>query len=523
MTYTSIPTVAVTARVYTQDGKAVAKALVALRLTTAERYGGYIVPREIKVETDARGVAVLHIWPNELGTEGSEYRVSIRIPEGNGTRTVNGHAVVPNSDCDLSDIMELPGYEPRGAGAVIPAEVAGYAAQASSARDAAQRIFEATKDTETRLLTAATGAEAAKDAAQSASALAQQTASNAGELVKKATRIVESFEQEVVTRVDTEATKLTNKAVLAVTAAQNTALEDIDSRASEAIGEITEGVAGMKGDALNTIAVAKVDALAALDAAGEAAVTALQEEGALFEEDFKELLERAEYQAKSASCSAKNAAKHAQNAKETEERINERVKLFDSCVEVYEYAAVSKHYAGISEKSAASAQVSEERACECALIAEECSTEAQVAAQSAELASQSARADALSAHESIGIVRELEEQARVSADKASTLADQIDVGLLLSTKAYVEGLENRLEDYRAAANVQISALTLAAARGGKFALSAYVYALNNKRISGEDLLVDEGAGNSVDLDMVFVSNAGAEIPESDFVFSPRKL
>lgn len=523
MTYTSIPTVAVTARVYTQDGKAVSKALVALRLTTAERYGGYIVPREIKVETDARGVAVLHVWPNELGTEGSEYRVSIRIPEGNGTRTISGHAVVPNSDCDLSDIMELPGYEPRGAGAVIPAEVVGYAAQASSARDAAQMIFEATKDTETRLSAAATGAEAAKDAAQSASVLAQQVASNATELVKKATRSMESFEHDVVTRVDVEATKLINKAVLAVTVAQNNALEDIDSRASEAIGEITEDVAGMKGDALNTIAVAKVDALAALDAAGEAAVAALQEEGALFEEDFQDLLERAEYQAKSASCSAKNAAKHAQNVKETEERINERVKLFDSCVEVYDYAAVSKNYADISEKSAASAQVSEERAGACALIAKECSTDAQVAAQAAELASQSAKVDALEARESIGIVRELEEQARVSADKAFTLADQIDVGLLLSTKEYVEGLENRLEGYRTAANMQISELALAAARGGKFALSAYVYALNNRKIAGEDLLVDEGAGTSVDMDMLFLSNTGTEIPESDFVFSPQKI
>lgn len=63
----NLPTVNVTARVYDQSGKPVHKAVVTMRLTTVERYSGYIVPREVRAETDAAGKAVLAVWPNELG------------------------------------------------------------------------------------------------------------------------------------------------------------------------------------------------------------------------------------------------------------------------------------------------------------------------------------------------------------------------------------------------------------------------------------------------------------------------
>ena len=76
----NLPTVSVTARVYDQSGKPIHKAVVTMRLTTVERYSGYIVPREVRAETDAAGKAVLAVWPNELGTESSEYRVHIKYP-----------------------------------------------------------------------------------------------------------------------------------------------------------------------------------------------------------------------------------------------------------------------------------------------------------------------------------------------------------------------------------------------------------------------------------------------------------
>lgn len=137
----NLPTVNVTARVYDQSGKPIHKAVVTMRLTTVERYSGYIVPREVRAETDAVGKAVLAVWPNELGTESSEYRVHIKYPHNGcesscfngGSGSVSGYAVVPNHDCDLQDIMELSPYEQRGAGQVITSEVAMYAGQASAA------------------------------------------------------------------------------------------------------------------------------------------------------------------------------------------------------------------------------------------------------------------------------------------------------------------------------------------------------------------------------------------------------
>lgn len=76
----NLPTVNVTARVYDQNGRPVQRAVVGMRLTTVERYGGYVVPREARAETDASGLAVLRVWPNELGSEKSEYRVHVRYP-----------------------------------------------------------------------------------------------------------------------------------------------------------------------------------------------------------------------------------------------------------------------------------------------------------------------------------------------------------------------------------------------------------------------------------------------------------
>ena len=76
-----IPLVNVTARICDQQGRPVHRAQITMRLTTVERYCGLVVPREARAETDPQGNAVLRVWPNELGTEGSEYMVTISFPE----------------------------------------------------------------------------------------------------------------------------------------------------------------------------------------------------------------------------------------------------------------------------------------------------------------------------------------------------------------------------------------------------------------------------------------------------------
>ena len=75
-----IPTVKVMATLYDQLGVPVKGANITMKLTNVERYRGYVVPHKVIAETDENGVAALFVWPNELGTEGSEYEVIIRYP-----------------------------------------------------------------------------------------------------------------------------------------------------------------------------------------------------------------------------------------------------------------------------------------------------------------------------------------------------------------------------------------------------------------------------------------------------------
>jgi hypothetical protein len=110
-----IPTVSVTARVRDQAGEPVSGAKVLAKLQTIERYNGYIVPRQSEADTDATGTAVLDVFPNELGSEGSEYLFKIITP----TKTVCVYAVVPNSNCNLEEICDLDRYDLRGAGTIL--------------------------------------------------------------------------------------------------------------------------------------------------------------------------------------------------------------------------------------------------------------------------------------------------------------------------------------------------------------------------------------------------------------------
>ena len=120
-----IPTVNVTVAVHEQDGSPVRDALVLAKLTAVERYNGYVVADEYTGRTDERGRAVVAVFPNELGSEGSEYRFRIVTPAG---KTFSVYATVPNSDCNLHQICELEPSERRGAGQVVSTEMAGYVA-----------------------------------------------------------------------------------------------------------------------------------------------------------------------------------------------------------------------------------------------------------------------------------------------------------------------------------------------------------------------------------------------------------
>lgn len=441
----NIPTVNVTARVYDQSGKPVKGAVVTMRLTTTERYGGYLVPKEMRAETDYTGKAVLAVWPNALGTEKSEYRVHIKYPH-NGCESscfnsppgsVSGHAVVPNADCDLQNIMELTPTEYRGAGQVITSEVAMYAGQASSARDASQSLFDATNSVVGRADAAAKQAEAARDAAQVASLLAVSKSEDAEQLVRRAEDRIVYFEKEVVERVGVEATKLTTAATSAVVRARDASLTDIETRTTAVLTEITGVSVQLKSDAIASVERAKEQAIDALDKAKEDGLAAFHEEGELFREDFLQLSERAESAAKKAGCASIAAQGHANRACEAADRA-------DRAAESVEGAACAAREAALAAER--SKTCAEAASTEARIAASESKSARDVAVESARdlknavqtvtksaiIAEQHAATAAVwkdHAAKSAGESKEAASKAEIEADRAKVYADDVEAAI----------------------------------------------------------------------------------------------
>ncbi|MEG2004469.1 MAG: hypothetical protein RR014_00380 [Bilophila sp.] len=441
----NLPTVNVTARVYDQSGKPVHKAIVTMRLTTVERYAGYIVPKEVRAETDATGKAVLSVWSNELGTEKSEYRVHITYPHNGcesscfagGSGSVSAYAVVPNHDCDLQDIMELSPTEYRGAGQVITSEVAMYAGQASTARDAAQKYAQAAQNTVELCTNAATSAGAAQLAAQTASQLATIKADEAGKLVERANDRIVYFEEEVTRRVETEVGRLTSASTESILSSKNEALTQLEQRTAQVIMEVTSTAVDLKTDAVKAVTRAQEQAVDALDKGKEEGLAAFHEEGELFREDFLQLTDRAESAAKKAGCASIAAQNHANRAcecsKNAELAADAVAKVEANVIEAARAAELSKTCA---EAAATTATV---KAAEITAKVETAIT----AAGDAKLSAQSARRDAILAEQSFDDAVVARDNAKASAtdaalhavsakaeaDRAKIYADDVEAGI----------------------------------------------------------------------------------------------
>lgn len=408
-----LPLVNVTARILDQNGKPVPRARVSMRLTTNERYCGLVVPRETAQMTDANGKAILRVFPNELGSEGSEYLVTISYvgdgctPCGKTTgSTVSPGAMrhfyvtVPNADCDLFDITDLPPYEQRGSGQVLPAEVASYASQASNAADRAQNIAETVGAIRTDIEAIADNADAAKQAAQAAATQAQGHERRAKDLVDGVQSSITHFECAVVERTEETANRLTTAATSCIKQAENTALLAIEARSSESLNELAIRGTEIQQGALAAIATSRENAIEDIDHTRREALAELREEAALFGEDFEALTERAESAAKRAGCSAAAAANSATKACLCADRAeaaadraeSAKVEAVDSASKAEkahacahadaicaENAATAAHMdAGKAEASACAAEKSAEmadccakKACKCAEVAGE--------------------------------------------------------------------------------------------------------------------------------------------------------
>ena len=100
-----IPTVPVTVNFADQNGHPIVGGKVSATLTRDELYNGFIVPNQLTTVSDAAGVAVLDLFPNQLGSQGSQYIFRLTQPGG---KTLSVTGTVPNAACTLQSIATLP-------------------------------------------------------------------------------------------------------------------------------------------------------------------------------------------------------------------------------------------------------------------------------------------------------------------------------------------------------------------------------------------------------------------------------
>jgi hypothetical protein len=98
-----IPTKNVTVQAYDQMGAPAAGAIVTARLVGTDIYNSQVVGRIVQQATcDVNGLAVLALFPNELGMKRTYYRFT--VVDVRGVELVDCPAVVPNVDCNLAAI-----------------------------------------------------------------------------------------------------------------------------------------------------------------------------------------------------------------------------------------------------------------------------------------------------------------------------------------------------------------------------------------------------------------------------------
>lgn len=115
-------TVQVTCTLHSENGSPLYKNVQVIAvLSHLEKDEGLVVPKETYAIPDENGVAILNLFPNELGTESSYYTFYIKQYTSN-LHTID-NVVVPNADCNLWEIVELDPYPLRNAGDIITANM----------------------------------------------------------------------------------------------------------------------------------------------------------------------------------------------------------------------------------------------------------------------------------------------------------------------------------------------------------------------------------------------------------------
>lgn len=100
-----IPIVQLTCTAFDPDGRPSAGDIFRATLDKTDIYPGhgFVVAAMVEVIADASGIVTFNLWPNELGTEGSSYRIEAFNPQQR-KKYVDMLVVVPNRACSLHEL-----------------------------------------------------------------------------------------------------------------------------------------------------------------------------------------------------------------------------------------------------------------------------------------------------------------------------------------------------------------------------------------------------------------------------------
>ena len=268
----SLTTCNVHCAVFDNEGNSVAGALIRAKLNQYEVYGGYIVPSIVEGVTDADGLVVLPLWPNQLGSTESMYSVKIIPPTGPSLTIM---AVVPNvSSTWLHAIAELPAYDGKTDGQLIltDAVAAGATAVAKAAEAAASAT--AAAGSATAASGSATTASTQAGIATIKAAAASTSETNAGISASSASSyatVASGYATTATTKAGEAASSATAAAGSATTA--TTKAGEAASSATAAAGSATTATT-KAGEAASNATVASGYATTATTKAAEAANSA---------------------------------------------------------------------------------------------------------------------------------------------------------------------------------------------------------------------------------------------------------
>lgn len=298
----ALPTVPVRISVYDQSGSPVSGGRVTARLDRTDYMDGYVIaPETLEGETNDAGLCILNLWPNELGTSGSLYKVVAYNPDDQNRRYLNVLVAVPNAACQLEHILQQQPFPPIDAAqAALQAAQSALAdvteqaqiATAQAGQAAASAEAAASERVQTGLDAQATAADriqAALDrqAAASSAIYAAQSASNAAgqvglaaqqvALAQSQANLAAGSAQAAAIRADAAASSASNAAGQVALAAQQVALAqaqaDLAGEHAQATGadRIQTSLDAQSADASATLA-----GISATEASGQVVLAAQQ-------------------------------------------------------------------------------------------------------------------------------------------------------------------------------------------------------------------------------------------------------